>query len=383
LLILMVVAIASTVSATVAAAAMPSLAAVPTSIDAGGTADVTGALNSYFAGVPDGSTIVFPANGRYRIEGTLSLENRRDIVIDGRGSTFFAKTNGLNRRAPGCDLRSSVCRYPNRTRAHWSFSNATNIVVRNVNVIGSAPNAGPNSTYSAALEAQHAFRIVGVDGIMLDHVSARDVWGDLVYVGSFYARPRFISSTNVVVRNSTFRGASRQGWTVTDGTHVTFSNNSLSSARRSLIDLEANTSKDVIAYVTIRNNRLGASRFCTITNHGAAAVEHDIVIADNRVLGAAKFRICVQAFRTARRSNYEISGNVGSAARPNEPMLSIAYVDNVTVKGNVQAFSAAAWPWRAGISPEAPVTAKCASVVVSANRFTRAAGMPELAGKRC
>lgn len=376
-------AIGSTVSASAAAAATPSPALVPSTIDATGATDVTTALNAYFDGVPDGRTIVFPAGGRYRIEGTLSLENRHDIVIEGRGATFFAQTNGQTRRRPGCDLRSSVCRYPNRTRAQWAFSNDANIVVRNVNVIGSAPNPGPLSTYSAALEAQHAFRIVGVRGIVLDHVSARDVWGDLVYVGSFETRARFVSSTNVVVRNSTFRGASRQGWTVTDGTHVTFENNSLTSVRRSLVDLEANTSKDVVAYVTIRNNRLGSSRFCTITNYGAPAGEHDFVIAGNHALGAAKFRICVQAFRSARRSNYEISGNVGSTARPNEPMLSIAYADHVTVKNNVQGFSKSRWPWRSGISPQAPVTAKCSSVVVTANRFTRAAGMPQLAGKRC
>ena len=378
------VAVGSTVPASPAVAATPTLSPVPSTIDSTGTTDVPRALNAFLAGVPDGRTVVFPVSGRYRIEGTLNLEGRRNVVIDGRGSTFFAKTNGLSRRPPGCDLRSSLCRYPNRTRAHWAFSNVSNIVVRNINVIGSAPNAGPNSTYSPALEAQHAFRLVGVKGIVLDHVSGRDVWGDLVYVGSFATRAGYVTSTNVVVRNSSFRGASRQGWTVTAGTHVTFVDNTLTSARRSLIDLEANTSKDVIAHITIRNNRLGSSRFCTITNHGAPAVEHDFVISGNHALvSLKKFRICIQAFRTARRSNYEIAGNVGSSARPNEPMVSIAYVDNVAVKNNVHAFSVSRWPWRAGVSPQAPVTSKCSSVVLTGNHFSRAAGMPQLAGKRC
>ncbi len=355
--------------------ASPTRALVPRAIDPTGTVDVTRALNAYLARVPDGSTVVFPAKSRYRIEGTLSLEHRRNLVIEGQGSTFFAKTNGLTRPAPGCARNSSACRYPNRTRAQWSFRNDTNIVVRGVNVIGSDRHPGPSGTYDPALEAQHAFSILGVSGIVLDHVSANNVWGDLVNVGG--------ASKNVIVENSAFYGASRQGWSITSAQHVTFVNNSVASARRSLIDIEANSSSDRIAYITIRNNRLGWGRFCTLTNYGAAAVEHDFVIADNKAIGSAPIKICVRASRTARRSNYEISGNVGSigAQMPNEPMVGIAYVDRVTVKGNIQHFSSQ-WPYRG--SPQAPVTSTCSSVVVTANRFTpRPAGMPESVKKPC
>ena len=164
-----------------------------------------------------------------------------------------------------------MCRYPNRTRAHWAFSNDKNIFVRNVNVIGSARNTGPNGAYTEALEAQHAFTILGSTNIILDHVSGRSVWGDLVYIGLALVPPRYVPSSRVLVVNSTFRGSSRQGWTVTSGQHVTFYNNTVESARRSLIDIEANSVTDVIAYITVKNNRLGSSRFCTFTNHGAPA----------------------------------------------------------------------------------------------------------------
>ena len=354
----------------------PSSAVVPPAIDSTGSADVTNALNAYLAQVSDGSTIVFRAKGRYRIEGTLSLETRRNIVIEGQGATFFAKTNGLNRAPRGCDRRSSACRYPNRTRAQWSFMNDTNIVVRNVNVIGSAAHPGPNGTYDAALEAQHAFKILGGSGIVLDHVSARNVWGDLVNVGA--------ASMNVVVENSTFHGASRQGWSITSGQHVTFINNSVYSARRSLIDIEANASNDKIAYITILNNRLGSNRFCTVSNYGAPAVEHDFVITGNRAIGSTPIKICVKASPTARRSNFEISRNVGPMGvhGQNDPMVSIAYVDHVTVKDNVVRFSASRWPWRG--SPQAPVTSKCSSVVLTANRFTpRPVGMAESVQNGC
>jgi len=383
--ILVAVVVGSSASASWAASVPgPTVSFVPGSIDRTGHLDVTVALNAYLAGVPDGNTVVFPSRARYRIEGTLSLENRTNLVIEGQGATFFAATNGLARSVPGCDRRSSVCRYPNRTRSQWSFSHDKNIVVRDVNVVGSDMHPGPLGIYDPALEAQHAFNIVGASRIVLDHVSARNVWGDFVYVGAAYVRPRYVTSTDVLVKNSTFRGSSRQGWSITNGERIVFVNNSVDAARRSLIDIEANASSDRIAYITIRNNRLGSSRFCTLTNYGAPAVEHDFVIAHNHMIDSRAIKICVQASRGARRSNFAITGNVGDVAGQgrNEPMVNIAYVDHVTVKGNVQHFSDSSWPWRG--SPQAPVTSKCSSVVVTANSFTpRPRGMPEFAGKRC
>jgi hypothetical protein len=360
---------------------------VPRTIDATGKSDVTVALNAYFSRVPDGTTVVFPTHSRYRIEGTLTLEQHKNVVVDGNGAVFFAATNGSNRAAPGCDRGASVCRYPNRTRAHWSLVNDTNVSVRNVNVVGSNPDPGPRGTYEPKLEAQQAFEILGGTRIVLDHVTAHDVWGDLVYVGRSQSGRTATSPTFVTVQNSTFYGASRQGWSVTNGQHITFVNNTLYSARRSLIDIESNSKSDEISYLTVRNNRFGSYRLCTFTNYGAASVEHDFVFADNHMIGGSPIRICIQAKSVARRRNFAITGNVSSSGpTPNSPMVSIAFVDHVTVSGNVQRFAASAWPRRGGMngSPQAPVTSTCSSVVVTGNVFTpRPAGMPESVAKPC
>jgi hypothetical protein len=192
----------------------------------------------------------------------------------------------------------------------------------------------------------------------------------------------------VTIQNSTFHGASRQGWSITNGQHVTFVHNSLYSARRSLIDVEANVSDDQIAFITIRDNQLGSYRLCTFTNYGAAATEHDFVFADNRSLGAVPMKICVQASPTALRKNFEIVNNVGATGSfgLNEPMVAIAYFDNVTVKGNVQAFAAGAWPKRGGVNggTQGPVTSTCSTVVVSGNTFTpRPTAMRDSVAKPC
>ena len=81
-----------------------------------------------------------------------------------------------------------------------------------------------------------------------------------------------------------------------------FFDNTVTSARRSLIDIEA-TKNATIAYVTIRNNRLGASRFCTLTNGGAPAVEHDFVIVGNRTLADMPMTTCITASPGTRHAS--------------------------------------------------------------------------------
>jgi hypothetical protein len=361
-------------------------AIVPSAIDATGTTDVTKVLNAFVSHVADGSTIVFPRNGRFRIEGTLLVKNHKHLTINGRGAMFFAKSNGAIQPLRGCNQQSSACRYPNRTRSQWSLESDTSLVVRSVNVVGSNLDSGPNGIYKGDLEAQHGFQILGGRDILLDHVSAQNVWGDLVNIG---AAPTgsMRSPTNVTVQNSSFYGASRQGWSITNGQHVTFANNTLTSVRRSLIDVEANASSDQIAFVTIRDNQLGSYRFCTFTNFGAPANEHDFVFSGNRSIGTAPIKICGQARASARRRNFQITDNVGAigSANSNEPMVSLTFFDNVVVRGNVQRF-AASWPTRGGVngSPQAPVTWTCTTGVVTGNTFTpRPATMQESQAKPC
>jgi hypothetical protein len=356
------------------ASAAPVVVTVPSTIDRTGRSDVTAALNAFFAGVPNGRTITFPPKSRYRIEGTLLLLDRQNLTIDGNGATFFAKTNGNNTPPRGCSQASSVCRYPNRTRSQWSFNNDVNMTVRNLVVIGSANDPGPQGTYDPSLEAQHAFNIVGASGMLLDHVVALNVWGDLVYVGGIVRRDSIQSSTDVLVSNSVFVGSSRQGWSVTDGIRITFVNNVIDRARRSLIDIEANTATDHIEYVTIKHNLLGRSRFCTISNYGAPAVEHDFVFADNRTILKENLAFCFQGYPSVHRSNYQITGNTGvvSAPLPNDPMVRAAYIDHLTVTNNRQYFSML-WPHRSGApayaSPQGPVTTQCSTTSVSGNAF--------------
>jgi hypothetical protein len=260
--------------------------------------------------------------------------------------------------------------------------------IQHVNVVGSDKHAGPKGIYDPALEAQHAFNLSGVTKVTLTHVTARNVWGDLVYVGPSHTNLGMTPSTNVTVSDSVFHDSSRMGWTVTTGSHVTFTNNQLYNVRRSLIDLEPGTTAGVVTYVTFSNNELGASRFCTVSNGGAAAEVHDIAILDNHSLGNGELKFCFYGYAARRRQNYLIKGNVGRTGDhgPNEPMVSATYVDNLVVTGNRQDFwTNNSWPYRGGRNgtPQAPVTSTCSRMRVDGNQFARPAGMPEGISKPC
>ena len=134
---------------------------VPLTIDSTGTVDVTGPLNSFIAGVPDGSTIAFHENGRYRVEGTVIAANKHGLTFQGNGATLLASTRG------------------GPTRAHLAFRGGGPVSVSDLNVLG--PNSG--NGYDPEVQWQAGFEFDGVQGVTLDHVAARNVFGDFVYLG--------------------------------------------------------------------------------------------------------------------------------------------------------------------------------------------------------
>ena len=63
---------------------------IPKSIVADLSKDVTAPLNAFLAAVPDGSTVRFPRVTRYRIDGTVVLDGKNNLTIDGNGALFHA-----------------------------------------------------------------------------------------------------------------------------------------------------------------------------------------------------------------------------------------------------------------------------------------------------
>ncbi len=284
-----------------------------TGIDATGTQDDTAALQELIDGLPDGSTLSFAPGGRYRIEGTLHVQKKRDLVIEGNGALFFATTTG------------------DRGRSQWSFEGGSNIVVRNVIVKGANPHGGAGSGgYVMTLEAQHAFNIWSTDGLELSHVTATDTYGDFVYVGRQWGR----LATNIYVHDSTFLRSGRQGISVTGGDGVRIIHNVINDIQRSTFDLEPNGATWGALNVDIEYNTIGIGRLNLLSSAGTGPVSN-VTFAHNRL--NRPVHMVVRANDGGRRGPFTIKDNVATqvwGSAEGSAALSFANVDGLTVAGN-------------------------------------------------
>jgi hypothetical protein len=291
---------------------------IPATIDTTGTADVAAALLAFFATVPDGSTIEFPAGARYRADTTLLLRNRANLTFEGNGATVFATVGSGD-----------------RVRAHWSFRGGSGITIRNLTVKGANPFAGTSeAAYRSTKEAQHGFEFGGVNRVELDRVTVTDVYGDFVYLGRQAVAPWPLSS-NVWIHDSHFERNGRQGVAFTGAVDVLIERSYIGRVRRTMFDLEPTAAAGEVRRVTIRDNDLGPARFALIAANGNfSAPMGDITVTGNRLAGLA-LNGKINAWRV-RRGPFTFTGNVSDrgTAGPSGAQLGFFRIDGVTVTGN-------------------------------------------------
>jgi len=293
--------------------ASPAAVRVPASIDATGARDVTAPLQQFLAGVPDGSAVQFAPKGSYRVNGTLLLQDRHDLTIDGNGARVFASTRG------------------GKTRSQWYVLDGSNIVFRDLAVQGANPRGGTSEdAYVRKLETQHGFRIEGTDGVQLDHVAVSDVYGDFVYIGR---DPSRVASRSVWIHDSDFARNGRQGIAVVAAADVIIEHNQFDQTRRSTIDLEPNARSWHVSDVFVLNNTVGKGRLLFVASHGQGPVD-DIVISGNQLKGHA-LTIDVVSPENKRRSNWIITNNTSDTTVHSRP-LRFAGIDGLMIQGNTQ-----------------------------------------------
>jgi Right handed beta helix region len=323
----------STTTTTTTTAPASGTATIPAGIPGDCSRDVSRELNAWIASVSDGSTLRFGPSACYRVDRTLRIKDRIGLTIDGNGATFRAMTSG--RELPPSQAR---------TRSMFSFMQGRDLTVRDVIVRGANPNAGTGDlAYVAALEAQTAYVVGGVQNMVMDHVEAYDVYGDFVFVGP--------ATKGLVVRNSNFARNGRQGWTI-NGEDITFEHNSIRATRRATIDLEPAKRTSIARRVTIRDNTIGPGRLYFLANEGQAAPTEDISVIGNTFVRKA-MTIRVDPPR-GTRARYRIIGNVsdtpvgfggggaltfnnvvGIEVRDNvQPMQKGRYISGVSIRGS-------------------------------------------------
>ncbi len=318
---------------------------VPSSIDTTGHTDVTGALQQFLAGqTGNGAIIEFPVGATYRLDGTLHLSHRHDLVVDGNGARFVAHGRG------------------DRRRSQWVVRSSDDITLRDMTVVGANRHAGlADDAYVAALEGQHGVELDGVRDVELDHVRISDTFGDLVYIGR---DPRSRAwSEGVRVHDSVLVGSGRMGVTVTAGRDIRIDHDVISQTRRSTIDLEPNSRSEGAQRITIANNVIGPGRLFFVAAGKSAGAGNDdvsgLIVEDNALRGhALNVVIDARASRGQRRADVRVVGNVSDVPSYGDPPLRFRHVDGVLVRGN-----------RAPIRFQAVSERDCTHVVVAGNHF--------------
>jgi hypothetical protein len=267
----------------------------PASIPTDCSTDVTAALQAWIDGVPDGATMSLPAHACYRVEGTLKLAGRRDLLVDGHATTLEAKTQGRGGRI---QIRS---------RSMLSIRNSRNVTVRDLVVRGANPHGGTSlAAYRPEFEAQHAFTLNGDDGVFLDRVSAFDVYGDFVYVGGGEGEP----SRRITVARSNFARSGRQGISVTDADNVLIVGNDIGDVARSLFDLEPNRRSQRVRHIRIVANTTGPVRNYWLANKGSGVNIGDVVVTGNVMRSASGGLVFVFGPPIGKRGPFTFDSNV-------------------------------------------------------------------------
>jgi hypothetical protein len=263
--------------------------AVPKKTPANCSRDVTNDLLQWIATVPDRSELSFAKHGCYEIDGTVQLVERHDLVFEGNGATFKALTDG------------------DQSRRHFLFFGGSDIVVRDLTLVGANKQATPTFTpYNAARAFQHGFDFQGVDGVTIDHVNVRDVYGDFVYLG--IGRDNTTWTTNVKVTNSDFSGSGRQGISVIAGENVVISHDTIEGVARSMFDLEPNSGNEGAVGVLITDNRLGsANNFIVASKGNGDAGIGDVTLTGNKATAPSGNLVWVSG--TAPRGPFLIEHN--------------------------------------------------------------------------
>ncbi len=211
---------------------------VPSTIPADCSADVTSTLNYWIKLVPNNAIVSFPKNACYQIGNPTSgnpylwVSGRSSLTFQGNGTTFKEMTPG------------------NLTRRSLWFSNDSNIVVENFTIIG----VDTTDTYNANYAFQSGIEFDGVQTGTINHVTIENVYGDFVTLDPYGAPTGVVPDRNILVENSTFNGAGRQGISFDYVVGAEVLNNSFTSVALDTFDMESDYSTEGAWNILIQGN---------------------------------------------------------------------------------------------------------------------------------
>ena len=304
--------------------------AFPKSIDATGQADVGERLQGLIDSVPDGSRILFPKDGIFRVSGGLHIDGHSKLTFDGNGSTILL---------PDCD---------NDNPGFWIGQDqlSSDIVIRDFRIEGDNDRAGTNDAYTSDCEYQHAVATLGAARVLVEDVHISKIYGDCLYVG---VGPDDAWSTDVTFRRSTCVHNGRQGVAIVAGERVRAEDIFMDDLAMHVLDIEPNDGRGGARDVAFIGNSVGTyghspaypSYFFAANGSLDAPVER-VVVTDNVVTGGTLATLVGDEFVgfSGQRTRRDVTFTDNRAEVTAEgPVLIFKHTDNVHVLGNEQPLS--------------------------------------------
>ncbi len=293
--------------------------AVPATIDATGSSDVTAALNTWVASVPNGSTLVFAAGATYRLSQGIQMAGRLGLTFEGNGATLVATGSGSNQL-------SSLFVIGHRYGGAWSGGDRS-ITIRGFTLVGNSPTPG----IFGGGEHQHGVEVEGATDVLIENMTFRALYGDAVKIGD--------QSNGVTFRDSTVQSVGRNGMTVTSGSNVLMQGVSVIRAGYCIFDIEPNQASESVTAITVLDNTAGSwgNAFLAVEGSHTGATINGVTVARNRITGSSLLAV-VDNGGTSRMRSISFTDNTSLVKAPG-PVLRFAHVDGLTVAGNVQPLS--------------------------------------------
>lgn len=295
-----------------------------------GPGDVTDELNRQIEQAPDGTadrpTLLQLPNGRHQVDGTVEVEGKQHVIIDGDGAVLATDDPG------------------DKTRQHLAIHESRDVAVRHLAIEG--PNDAYTPDSSVVSEFQAGVQIRDSEGVRVHHTTVRDVHGDGLMIAPGKKHEPGTWSRRVRVWRVVVEGAGRQGVFIGGGEDVRVTDSLFGRIGRNAFSMEPAMPGDGYEDVTFENNRVGrvGSRMAAVAGHEGTTGQ-DVRIVDNTAV-ATQMRIVI--WGDSRKRDVVIIGNRSLvASRRTDPATGVSEswvvrcqdTPDVVVEGNHQPLS--------------------------------------------
>ena len=181
----------------------------------------------------------FPTGASYTQTGSIVVDGRSNLTIDGNGSTFTKTSPSVYSLTPP-------------RRGNWVLSRNANVTVTNMKVrgvYGPASRTPDNSTN----QWDHGFHVLGGNGTTVRDVDVRNVYGEFLNA-SPYGGDITQPARNVRVERLTGVHAKRQGVAVTGAVGFWLTDSSLSDCAQLCFDAEADITGERLQDIHVLRN---------------------------------------------------------------------------------------------------------------------------------